>query len=167
MSDRMEHVDHTPTPRVTTTVEEPLRTTTTTYAGRVAREERMQEPTLGELFVELSDDFSHLVRQEMALAKAEMRENLDRGRQGATLMAAGGVIAYSGLLVILAAIVLIVGDLIDSYWLAALGVGAVVVVVGLLLLFSGKGKLDEMNLIPKKTINSIERDAKMAKEKLT
>lgn len=165
MSDRMDH--DTPTPRVTTTIEEPLQTTTTTYAGRIIRDDPSSEPTLGDLFVELSDDFSHLVRQEVALAKAEMSENLNRGKQGATQMAIGGVLAYTGLLAVIAALVILIGNWIDSYWLSALLVGAVIVIAGLVMLFSGKSKLEKMNLVPKKTINSIERDAKTVKEKLT
>jgi predicted phage tail protein len=149
-------------------VEEPLQTTTTTYAGsHVRHDDPLHEPTLGELFVELSDDFSHLVRQEMALARAEISENLNRGRQGATQMAIGGVLAYTGLLALIAAIVILVGNWIDSYWLSALLVGAIIVAVGVVMLLSGKGKLEKMNLVPKKTINSIERDAKTVKEKLT
>jgi cytochrome c biogenesis protein CcdA len=133
----------------------------------VVDERVTNEPSLGQLFVDLSNDLSHLVRQELALAKAEVTENIDRGRQGVILMAAGGIIAFAGVLVLLAAAVIVVGHLIDSYWLSALIVGAIVTIIGLVVLFSGKGKLDRMNLVPKKTINSLERDAQMAKEKLS
>lgn len=136
-------------------------------ASTVVDDMPSHEPSLGRLFVDLSDDLSRLVHQELALAKAEMLENLDHGRQGATLMATGGMVAFAGLLVLLAFAVIALGNAIDSYWLSALIIGALVIILGLMLFFSGKGKLDKMNLIPEKTINSIERDAKMAKEKLS
>ena len=135
--------------------------------ARAAHDAPLHEPTLGELFMELSDDLSHLVRQELTLAKTEIRENVNRGRQGIVLMAVGGIFAFAGLLALVAAAVIVVAGAVDSYWLSAVIVGAVVVVIGLMLFYSGKGKLDNVNLIPDKTIDSLERDAKMAKEKLT
>jgi len=164
MNDRMEQNPRTAT---STNVDEATLSAPRTTSRVVVHDQPTSEPTLGELFVELSDDLSHLVRQELALAKNEIRENINRGRQGVVLIAAGGIFAFAGLLVLLAAAVVGLGAALDSYGLAALIVGAVVVVIGLMLLFSGKGKLDRVNLIPEKTIDSLERDAKMAKEKLS
>lgn len=161
MSDRLERNARTPEQYATDTADyvrlphDPL------------QDEMMHEPTLGELFIDLSNDLSHLVRQELTLAKTEIRENLDRGKQGVVLMAAGGIMAFAGLLVLLAAVVILVALAVNSYWLAALIVGVVVIVIGLILFYSGKGKLDNVNLIPEKAINAVERDAKMAKEKLS
>lgn len=164
MNDRMEQNLRTAT---STNVDEAILITPRTTSRVVVPDQPTSEPTLGALFVELSDDLSHLVRQELALAKSEISENFNRGRQGVVLIAAGGLFAFAGVLVLLAAAVIGLGAAIDSYGLAALIVGAVVVVIGLMLYFSGKGKLDRVNLIPEKAIDSLERDAKMAKEKLS
>jgi hypothetical protein len=60
-----------------------------------------------------------------------------------------------------------VGNLLENYWLSTLLVGLAVVVIGGVMAASGKSQLAHMNLTPRKTIQTLEADAHMVKEKLS
>lgn len=125
------------------------------------------EPTLGELFTSLTEDFSTLVRSEIKLAKAETMESVSTATRGAGMMAAGGFVAYAGLLIVLMGIAVLVGQAIGSYWLGALLIGVLTLGVGAVIFFSGRSAIKEVNLTPDKTIESIKDDARMVKEQLS
>jgi hypothetical protein len=64
------------------------------------------ERTLGEMFAELSRETRTLVQQELQLAKTELTEKASKMGKGVGLLVGGGLIAYGGLLAIIAAMVL-------------------------------------------------------------
>jgi len=125
------------------------------------------EPSLGSLVMEITDDLTTLVRKEVELAKVELQENLREGAQAGGKVAAGGMVAYAGLLFILAAVAIALGDWWENYWLAAAVVGLITGIVGWVVLNGGLNQLKQVSLVPKKAMASLERDAKMAKEKLS
>lgn len=125
------------------------------------------EPSLGTLVMGLTDDLTTLVRKEVDLAKAELQENIKEGAQAGSMVAAGGMVAYAGLLLILAAIAVALGDWWNNYWLGAAVVGLVAGIIGWAILNGGLKQLRDVSLVPRKTIASLERDAQMAKEKLS
>jgi len=125
------------------------------------------EPSLGTLVMGLTDDLTTLVRKEVDLAKAELQENLQEGAKAGGAVAAGGMVAYAGLLLILAAIAIALGDWWNNYWLSAAVVGLITGIIGWVMLNGGLNQLKQVSLVPHKTISSLESDAKMAKEKLS
>src|SRR4028119_1491900 len=94
------------------------------------------ERSIGELFAELARETSTLVRQEVQLAKTEMTQKVTSAGKDAGLIGAGGALAYAGLLAVLAAVIIGLGQLIPM-WLSALIVGLVVVGIGYLLIQRG------------------------------
>lgn len=125
------------------------------------------EPSLGELVMSLTDDLSTLVRREVDLAKAELQENVQQGAQAGGMIAAGGMVAYAGLLLLLVALAIALGEWWNNYWLGSGVVGLVTALFGWSILNYGKGQLKHVSLVPHKTLSAIGRDAKMAKEKLS
>lgn len=122
------------------------------------------EPSLGELFKELAQESSTLVKQEMALAKAEMRENLRAFGKDAVMLAAGGSILLVAMLVFTAFLVAGLGDMLgDEYWLGALIVGVVYAIVGGVLLMRGKSGMQKDDLRPEQTIESLQEDKRWAR----
>jgi drug/metabolite transporter (DMT)-like permease len=117
--------------------------------------------------MEITDDLTTLVRKEVELAKVELQENLQEGAQAGGKVAVGGMVAYAGLLLILAAIAVALGDWWENYWLGAAVVGIITAIIGYVLLNGGLNQLKQVTLVPKKAMASLERDAKMAKEKLS
>jgi predicted phage tail protein len=123
------------------------------------------ERTLSELFADLSRDARILVRQEVALAKIEMKEKATAVGKNVGLMVAGGAVAYAGFLVILAALVASMATFLPL-WLAALIVGAIVTLSGALLIQQGKSGLEEEDLTPKQTVQSLKENKEWAQEQL-
>jgi len=126
-----------------------------------------EEPSLGDLVMGLTDDLTTLVRKEVELAKAELTESVKDGARAGAMVAAGGLVAYAGLILVLIGLSVALGAWMDNLWLATLLVGIVTLLVGYLLFNSGKNQLQDVSLVPRKTLSSINSDAKMAKEKLS
>jgi Mg-chelatase subunit ChlI len=82
------------------------------------------------------------------------------------MIGAGGALAYAGLLVLLAAVVLLLIEAGLDEWLAALIVGIVVIGVGGFLIMRGREGLQKADLAPKRTIETIKDDAEWAKERI-
>jgi membrane protein len=114
------------------------------------------ERPLGELFRALSRDASALVRQEFVLARAEVRQNVRALARDTVLVVLGGFTALLGLLVLLAALVVGVGDLMgDRYALGALVVGVVLLAIGGGLAFVGLNKAKATPLAPEETLATL------------
>ena len=83
-----------------------------------------QERSVGELFGQLTQDLSLLVRQETQLAKTEIQEKISRASRDLVALATGGVVALVGGLALTAAVILLLVDPVGlEPWLAALLVG--------------------------------------------
>jgi Putative Actinobacterial Holin-X, holin superfamily III len=128
-------------------------------------QERSERSVAG-LLSDLAGETSMLVRQEIALFKTELREKLGMLGLGAGALAAGGLVAFSGWLVLLAAAVLGLSNLVAP-WLAALIVGIVVLALGAGLLFFGKSRLDPDGLVPRRTLNSLREDEAWIREQVS
>ena len=121
------------------------------------------ERTLGELFSELAQETSTLVRQEVNLAKTEMSQKASRVGKDVGFLAAGGVVAYAGLLAILAGVIVLLGQVIPM-WLSALLVGLVVVAVGYFLIKKGLDALKREDLAPRQTMETLKEDGQWIKD---
>jgi len=122
--------------------------------------------SLGELFAELAQETSTLVRQEVELARAELGEKVGTvGRSVASILV-GGAVAYAGFLAILAAIIAGLAEAGLDWWLSALLVGVVVAGVGYLLINRARTALQEMDLAPRRTVETLKEDQEWVKEQV-
>ena len=126
-------------------------------------EQQRDDRSLGELFAELARETSTLVRQEMALARTEMTQKATQVGRDAGAIGVGGAIAYAGLLAVVAALILLLGQFI-ALWLSALIVGVVVAGVGYILIQRGLSALKRADLTPHETIASLKEDTEWAKD---
>jgi uncharacterized membrane protein YqjE len=124
------------------------------------------DASLGELFKQLAQDSTVLVKQEVALAKAEMRENLKSMGKDVAFLAMGGAILLVGVLVLTAFLVALLGDALDNYWLGALIVGLIYAIVGAVLLMKGKNNLQHDDLKPEQTIATLKEDKRWAESEI-
>jgi Flp pilus assembly protein TadB len=113
--------------------------------------------SIGELFTELTQETSTLVRQEIQLAKAEMSQKASRVGKDIGFLAAGGAVAYTGFLAILAGIIALLG-LVIPVWVSALLVGIVVAVIGYFLVRKGLDALKQEDPAPQETMESLKED---------
>jgi uncharacterized membrane protein YqjE len=127
------------------------------HPGDVSDYYTHHEPSLGELFSDLSRESSALVREEIRLAQIEMTEKAKKAGTGAGYVAAGGAIAYGGFLMLLLAAVVGLSYFMWD-WLAALLVGLIVVAIGAVLAYSGYKKITEINPMPRQTMETLEED---------
>lgn len=123
-----------------------------------------QGRSLGDLFGDLSREISTLVREELHLAQIEIGDKVSRMGQDAAKLAVGGAILYAGFLVFLFALVLVLDLAIHLLWLSALIVAIVVLVVGYLLVRSGLDQLKQVDVAPRRTLETLRADVEWAKE---
>jgi hypothetical protein len=124
-----------------------------------------EERSIGELFGELSQDMGLLVRQEAQLAKTEMQTKLSKVTTDLVALAAGGVVALVGGLALTAAVILLLIDPVGlKPWLAALLVGALMGIIGWVMLQRGLKDLKGTDPTPRRTVETIKDDIQWAKE---
>jgi hypothetical protein len=126
---------------------------------------RQQERSIGELFGQLTQDMTLLVRQEVQLARTEMSDKLSRFTNNLVSVLAGGFVAYVGGLALVAALILAIRDLANiSLAFSALIVGAVLAIVGYVMLQRGLKELKRVDLAPRRTVETLKDDVQWAKE---
>ena len=129
------------------------------------RERPATDRSIGELIGQLSQDMTLLVRQEARLAKSEMQQKLSRVAADVMSLATGGIVAFIGGLALAAAAILVLIDPVGlSPWLAALLVGAVLVLAGGVMLGRGVRDLKRADPAPRRTVATIKEDIQWAKE---
>lgn len=112
------------------------------------------ERSIGELISELVRKAAVLVREEVALAQAEMSTKASTVSRSAGMIAGGGAIAYSGFLAIVAAIIIAL-HAVMPWWAAALLVGLALVAVGYFLIQRAIETIKTAKLAPRRTVASL------------
>lgn len=119
---------------------------------------RDEDASIGSLLKQLAREIPMLFTKELALAKAEMRENLRATKAGVAAVATGGAVMLAGLIVLLMAAVYGLSNVLAP-WLSALIIGAAALIVGWLMVTAGKKQFDVDALKPDHTINTLQKDA--------
>lgn len=121
-----------------------------------------EDRSLGELFGEVTEDLSTLMRQEVALAKAEVQESAKRAGKGAGLLG-GAAWAVNFVLLFLSlalwwalGAMIGKGDDVPALGWSALIVGAIWAVVAAVMALVGKKSLESVEGIPR-TTESVEK----------
>lgn len=105
----------------------------------------------------LMDELATLFGQEMALATAELTGALGKLIAAVVSIAAGSAVLFAGFLVLLAAAVLGLSNVLAP-WLAALIVGGVVSIIGLIMVLAGRKAADPSALKPQRSADSLRKD---------
>ena len=125
--------------------------------------DELRDRPLGELMRELADQTATLVRQELELAKAEMRQKGRRAGLGAGLLGGAGVAGLAALGALTAFFILALDGALPN-WLAALIVAAVYGVIAGILYLRGREKVQEAGRpVPEQTQQSIQEDVEWAR----
>ncbi|MBC8103961.1 MAG: phage holin family protein [Cytophagales bacterium] len=114
-----------------------------------------EERSIGELFGDLTRETTQLVRQEINLAKTEMSVKATKVGKDIGLIAAGGVLAYTGLLALVAFLILALIQAGLTPWVSALLVGVVLAGIGGALAVSGLNKLKKVDPVPHQTMEAL------------
>ena len=111
---------------------------------------------------DLTTDLSQLVRSEIALAKSELHDSVKRVGTGAGLFGGAGVIGLFAVEFLLLAAMFGIAAA-TSLWLGALIVGVVLGIIGVILMMTGKKKMEGVAEGPTQAIEQMKSDAKVIK----
>jgi len=115
---------------------------------------RTDERSIGDLFTELSQEVSLLIKQEMVLLRLEMTEKVQQYSRAAVYFVAAGLIAYAGFLALTGAAVFVLWLFLPG-WLAALIVALVWGGISFMLVQRGKSLIEHTELTPHKTVETL------------
>ncbi|MGC5015167.1 phage holin family protein [Streptosporangium sp. DT93] len=121
------------------------------------------EPSLGQLVGEIGEDLSRLVRQELQLAKAELREEAGKAGKAAGLLGGAGFAGYMVALLLTLAVMFGLGNVMDLGW-AALIVAVLWGIAGAVLYTTGRARLREVQPKPERTVETLKEDAQWARD---
>ena len=107
-------------------------------------------PSVGEVFSEVATDLSTLMRQEVELAKAEVRQSAVRAGKGAGMLAGAGVAGHLALLFVSIAAWWGIGDATGHGW-SALIVGAAWLIIAAVLGLTGRREITAASGLPQTT----------------
>lgn len=125
-----------------------------------------EDRSLKDLLGDLTGNITTLFRKEIQLARAETSEKISQVGYAIGSIAGGGILALAALIVLLQALVIgITAAGIPAGW-SALIVGAVVAAIAYGLIHKGTNDLKAGSLAPSRTMDSIKRDAHVAKEQM-
>lgn len=107
-----------------------------------------------------------LVRQEVGLATTEMTRKATHAARDIATVGVGALVAYAGLLAILAALIIALEATGLNWWQSALLVGVAVAVLGAVLVQRGLAALKKTDIAPRETLDTLKEDAQWAKDRI-
>ncbi|GAA0389063.1 membrane protein [Acrocarpospora corrugata] len=117
-----------------------------------------ESQSTAELVQQASDQVSRLIKDEMRLARAEVAGKGRQARTGAALFGATGVVALLGAAALVACVILAL-SIPWPAWLAALVVGAVLLIIGGIMGVFGKKRVTgAMPPKPTQAVNGVKND---------
>ncbi|GAA0799591.1 phage holin family protein [Spirilliplanes yamanashiensis] len=125
-------------------------------------QEDPSQTSVGELIGEISDDLSKLFRQEVELAKAEVRQEAQKAGKAAGMLGGAGFAGYLTVLFLSFALAWGLGNVMDYGW-AALIVAVLWGIVAAVLFVSGKKKIKDVDPMPRRTVETLKEDAQWLK----
>lgn len=132
---------------------------------RMNENRSLENKPLGDLFSDLATEMSNLVRQEVALARVEISQKAKHVGRNVGYLVVGGAVAYAAALAIIAAIIMLLARYMPD-WGAALLVGVIVAGIGWLLIGKALSALQETDMTPRQTVETLKEDATWMKEQL-
>lgn len=127
------------------------------------RSSSSEDATVGELMTRLSEQTSHLVRDELALAQIELRETAKHAGKGAGLLGGAAVLAWFGLGAAIATAIIALA-LVLPLWASALIVTVVVFAAAGVAGLMGRNETQKVSPTPERTVDNVRRDVEEVQE---
>jgi len=124
--------------------------------------ERAEDTSVGELIGNISNDLSTLFRQEVELAKVELKEEAAKAGKAAGMLGGAGFAGYLAIVLLSFALVYGLSNVMDAGW-AALIVAVIWLIVGAVLYSMGRKQLKTVDPMPRRTVDTIKEDAQWLK----
>ncbi len=124
-----------------------------------------ENSSIKQFFGHLVAELRTLVSKEIDLAKAEMTEKAAASLKNIVTVTIGAAVIFAGLLVLLAGAVFGLATVMPI-WLAAVIIGSVVAIGGVIAALSALANLKRMKLEPERTVASLREDHKWLKNEV-
>jgi hypothetical protein len=119
---------------------------------------------VSELMGDALDQFTKLLRAEVAIARTELSEKAGEAARGIGMIAGGAMLLVPALVLILMALAAFLNELGLALSLSYLISAAVGFVIAGILAAIGKSRLSAEHLMPKHTVREFKRDVSAARE---
>jgi hypothetical protein len=123
------------------------------------------ERPLGELLSDVTAKLQQLVRKEMELARAEVKEEVTKATKGVAAFAAAGVVGFLAAVALVFAAAWGLAEVVPE-GVAFLIVGVVLLAVAGILFAQGRKKVAQVNPVPEQTVETVKEDVQTAKDSL-
>ena len=134
--------------------------------NRTAQGSDGSQESIGSLISGLLQDLQEMVRGEITLARAEVREDVSTASKGLGAIAVAALVGVTGFIFLM----LGVTYLLNQYWrmwIAAGAVGLALLVIAAIAAMVGKSRLSATSLKPDETIDSLKEDREWAKQQVS
>jgi hypothetical protein len=121
-----------------------------------------EDRSVGELLSAVTSDLQTLFRQEVELAKTEVRGEATKAGKAAGMYGGAGFGGYMVALFLSLAAVFGLANVMDTGW-AALIVAAAWAVIAAVLYVMGRSRMQQVNPKPEQTVESLKEDAQWAR----
>jgi hypothetical protein len=136
---------------------------TTPYPARDPdHTDEVAQTSVGELIGNISNHLSQLFRQEVELAKAELKQEASKAGKAAGMLGGAGFAGYLAVVLLSFALVFALANVMDLGW-AALIVAVIWGIIGAVLYANGRKKLKAVDATPRRTVDTIKEDAQWLK----
>jgi len=120
------------------------------------------ERSLVDVLHDILTNLREIIRSEFRLAKAETGDQISKARGALVLLGSGALAAvYAGALLLTACVLALA--IVVPAWAAALIVGATAGIMAVALIASGRKRMEKLNPIPQRTIDSVKENIAWAK----
>jgi hypothetical protein len=123
------------------------------------------ERPLAELFSDVTSQLQALVRKEIELGRAEIKQELDKAVKGVAAFAVAAVVGLLAAVALVFAAAWGLSELVPE-GVAFLIVGVVLLAVAGALAAAGKKKVAQVNPVPERTVETVKEDVETAKDSL-
>lgn len=129
-------------------------------------EPKQPDKSLGDLFGDLSTEFSELVRTQTELAKTEIRAQANRAKRAGSAFGAAAVTGYMALVLLSFAAAWGLAAVMPTGW-AFFIIGALYAIGALILFVRGRDEMRDMNVVPEQTVDSLKEDVQWARQNVS
>ncbi|MDT4925554.1 MAG: hypothetical protein QOG01_3267 [Pseudonocardiales bacterium] len=130
--------------------------TTNSTPGGAHAADRSETASVGELLSDVSRDLSTLMRQEVELAKAEIKTEVAKVGKGAGMLGGAGFAGYMVALFLSIALWWGLANVMDQGW-AALIVAGIWAVISAVLFVTGRSTLRTVHPTPERTVETVKQ----------
>lgn len=124
----------------------------------------VENRSVGDLLGKVTTDLSTLMRQEVELAKVEIKEEATKAGKASGMLAGAGAVGYLVLVFLALALMFALDSVMPTGWAALITAVVLGAVAGVLFVL-GKKKLAQVNPKPEQTVETLKEDVQWAKNR--